>query len=54
MDINLKSPKSIAKVLGMALLLGAASIAALKGLAWLIDKALPGKGQLVKAPFRLD
>lgn len=54
MDINLKSPKSIAKVLGMALLIGAAAVAAVKGLAWLVNKALPGKGELVKAPFRLD
>lgn len=54
MDINLKSPASIAKGIGMALVIAAAAVAVIKALAWAVNKGLPGKGELVKAPFRLD
>lgn len=51
MDIDLKSPTGIIKGLGMFLLLLAASRLAVKGLAALVDLALPGKGNFVRAAF---
>jgi hypothetical protein len=53
MNINLKSPVSILKGLGMILAYGAAGVAAIKALAWLVNLALPGKGEFVKAPYRI-